>query len=117
MKKSADTDNISDSLLGEAQALRFFSTNSDHKFLLDNEHELSTLTGQMFTVVKTDEPQEGGDDDENKDIQGKRIYFDHEDSQLKSVLADNHEFKELFIPEVLANDSIKFWRVPQLGSM
>jgi len=84
---------------------------------LQKEHDVKSLTGQLF-FSKKEEEEAPVEEEEGVKVKAKVTYFDEDSPELKPVLGeeDRESFNELFVPEVIANDKVKFWGVPKPGS-
>lgn len=117
-KKAKDSDPIDDVVYtSDTHIIKFQATNEDHKYLLQTEHNINTLTGGLFEKKNKDEEPEVKDEEEETKVKVKTIYQDDESEELGSVIEQGKDFEELYVPEVIANDKIHFFRVPKLGSM
>lgn len=87
--------------------------------MLKKEHDINTLTGGLFEKKVTEEQaDDAGEEGEAKAVK-KLIYYDEKNDELGETLSDEQKksMEELFVPEVIANDKIRYWGVPKLGSM
>lgn len=89
--------------------------------MLAREQGNDSVVGSMFDK-KAEEGAEVAEEEvaegDKKRKAGK--YFNEDDPDLKlQVIPEEfkEEFENLFIPEVIANDKIIFYKVPKLGSM
>jgi len=116
-RRAKDTDSIEENLQGDGLALRFIATSSNQKWLLQKEHDINSLTGQLF-APKKEEEEKPEEEEEGSKAKSKTIYYDEDSPELQPVLTeeDRDSFTELFVPEVIANDKVKFWGVPKSGS-
>jgi len=72
-RKAKDSDSIEENLQAENAALRFIATSANQKWLLQKEHDIKSLTGQLFFAKKEDEevPQE---EEEGAKVKAKVTY-------------------------------------------
>lgn len=105
-----DGDKVEEVLTTDAKTLKFFATNDDHAFLLKKDHDINTLTGQLFEKKNTGEDagEDAGEEGEAKAVK-KLIYYDDKNSELGETLTEEQkkEMEEFFIPEVIANDKVR----------
>lgn len=69
-RMAKDSDKIEEVLTTDAKTLRFFASNNDHTFLLKKDHDINTLTGQLFEKknVGEDAQEDAGEEGEAKAV-------------------------------------------------
>jgi len=69
-RMAKDGDKIEEVLTTDAKTLKFFATNDDHTFLLKKDHDINTLTGQLFEKKNTGEDavEDAGEEGEAKAV-------------------------------------------------
>jgi len=88
MKASTETDPVGTSLVNEDMpSLRFVSTNEDHAFLLQSEHDVSSITYSLFQN-KAEEVQQGEEGEGEEKKEKATFYFDNESPDLQKVLEE-----------------------------
>eukprot|EP00801_Mesodinium_rubrum_P001810 Mrub_01810.p1 GENE.Mrub_01810~~Mrub_01810.p1 ORF type:complete len:626 (-),score=171.68 Mrub_01810:86-1753(-) len=126
-------DKMEDSVNVEGQELRIVAADEEHIFMLENKLEQSnSLTGLFFAEEfqgygygfdagdenKEGEEDAGDEDEEKKKQQKKKRYFDEKDPELNNIETEGDKelkFNSIFIPQVICDKKIHFFKVPKLG--
>lgn len=110
----------------EGNELRVTASDDDHTFMFEHKLALeNTVTGMLFAEefveYKPDvAPEENVEENPDEEVKVKKTlrYYDEEDPELKEMLtAEDQEekFNAIFIPQVICESKLKFFRVPKLG--
>lgn len=124
---------MEDSVNVEGQELRIVAADEEHIFMLENKLEQNnSLTGLFFAEEfqgygygfdagdenKEGEEDAGDEDEEKKKQQKKKRYFDEKDPELNNIETEGDKelkFNSIFIPQVICDKKIHFFKVPKLG--